>query len=175
MNRDISTHEETKVNSECWFGILIIVQPHYLINIFYLKPATSPSYRMCLTYCNPTEVTKLRHATKSVLLGLRSDIGPRNNTIFCQFLLSRLVYKILSSSVLRPRCQANMTDLYFKSDLFSRPLRIKRSLCGVSTVNEGQWSTEIYIIIIIINNFKAWANWSVPRQLSSQLVMFSPF
>jgi hypothetical protein len=29
--------------------------------------------------------------------------------------------------------------------------------------------------IIIINNFKAWANWSVPRQLSSQLVMFSPF
>jgi hypothetical protein len=31
------------------------------------------------------------------------------------------------------------------------------------------------IIITIINNFKAWANWSVPRQLSSQLVMFSPF
>jgi hypothetical protein len=28
---------------------------------------------------------------------------------------------------------------------------------------------------IIISNFKAWANWSVPRQLSSQLAMFSPF
>jgi hypothetical protein len=33
----------------------------------------------------------------------------------------------------------------------------------------------LVIIIIIINNFKAWANWSVPRQLSSQLVIFSPF
>jgi hypothetical protein len=30
-------------------------------------------------------------------------------------------------------------------------------------------------LIIIINNFKAWANWSVPRHLSRQLVMFSPF
>jgi hypothetical protein len=30
-------------------------------------------------------------------------------------------------------------------------------------------------VIIIINNFKDWANWSVPRQLPSQLVMFSPF
>jgi hypothetical protein len=28
--------------------------------------------------------------------------------------------------------------------------------------------------VLFINNFKAWANWSVPRQLSSQLVMFSP-
>jgi hypothetical protein len=31
------------------------------------------------------------------------------------------------------------------------------------------------LVVIIINNFKAWANWSVQRQLSSQLVMFSPF
>jgi hypothetical protein len=30
-------------------------------------------------------------------------------------------------------------------------------------------------ILIIINNFKAWANWNVPRQLSNQLVMFSTF
>jgi hypothetical protein len=33
----------------------------------------------------------------------------------------------------------------------------------------------VHCFIIIINNFKAWANWSVPRQLSSQLVMLVIF
>jgi hypothetical protein len=58
--------------------------------------------------------------------------------------------------------------------LYLKNLDIYLTECDYVSLSSYQLNVFV-IIIIIINNFKAWANWSVPRHLSSQLVMFSPF
>jgi hypothetical protein len=60
---------------------------------------------------------------------------------------------------------------------FSHSFNVPRLMLAMRVKYPAQFMPHdvITLIIIIINNFKDCANWSVPRQLSSQLVMFNPF